>query len=160
MDTIIPFITGMLITASATSMTGGVQAGAGQTVTTGDAYSSVRVENVINAGTSGGTSKTTVYTNTNGVELTETQEETIPPSGSVHASFATSTSTKAGGSMSGARVEIHADGEKGTAASSSVVMKSGAASSTLAETRGIGAKITERVSRFFRSIFGWWSFSR
>lgn len=74
-------ITGAVLTATgaASVATGGVNAGPGETVVTGDSYSSVQVVNVINADGSGGTSHTEITTNVDGEVKTETKDQTFAP---------------------------------------------------------------------------------
>lgn len=160
MDSLIPFITGIVMTASATSMTGGVHAGPGQTITTGDAYSSVQVTNVINAGSSGGTSKTVIKTNTNGVEHTEEKEDSIPASGIIEIHVATSSTSQGATSRTNVETHIKTNHASSSTASSSLVLQTTLASSTLRETRGLGTRITAGVSQFFQHIFTWWNVFR
>lgn len=153
MDSLSSFITGLIMTASATSMTGGVQATGGQTITTGDSYSSVQVENVINAGNGGGTSQTVIKTTVDGVEHTEVRNDSVPASGTVINTVATSSSSK--GSSSWARVDTHLSNE----ATSSVSSTTGTiASSSENRARGLTVRITEQVSRLFKNLFVWWGF--
>ncbi len=154
MDSLTSFIAGLVMTASATSMTGGVQATEGQTITTGDSYSSVRVENTINAGNGGGSSQTVIKTNVNGVENTEVHNDPVPASGTVIINTATSSSSK--GTISGARVQVYTQGS--TTSSTSIFASSTASSSV--NTKGLGARITTEISRMFKNFFLWWGFTR
>jgi len=148
MDTLIPFISGIIMTASATSMTGGVHAEAGQTVQTGNAYSSVLIENTINTSDSGGSSYTVITTSANGTEHTEVRNEKIPASGSVSVQIATSSHTKGGMVTSSAHLDIQ------TLATTSLASSTGAVRPTFA------ARITSNISWLFKNLFSWWGFGR
>ncbi len=141
------FVSGLIMMATSASMTGGVSAGAGETIRTGDSYSSVKVENVINTGSSGGTSKTIIKTNVDGVEHTEVREESFPTSSIIKVIVATSSSSKA--------KIITENGE----ASSTVVLEKRFATSTKI-VPAFTVRVSEYVSQFFTRIFGWFSFNR
>jgi len=69
----------LMVSGAASAMTGGVTAGEGQTVVTGDSSASVQVTNVINADNDGGTSHTIVEKTINGVKtVTEETKEFLP----------------------------------------------------------------------------------
>lgn len=133
--------------ATSASMTGGVSAGANETVVTGDSYSSVKVENVINGGSSGGTSKTIIKTNVDGVEHTEVREENFPTSSVIKVIVATSSSSKA---------KIITPGSE---ASSTVVLEKMFPTSTKI-VPAFTMRVSEYISQFFVRIFGWFSFNR
>ncbi len=150
MDTLGSFITGLVIsaTASATAVTGGAHATGGEQVTTGDSYSSVRVENVIHATNGGGTSYTKVETNTNGHIQTEEKTETFPPSSHSSVRVHVATSTIASTTKLVASSSVTLDVISTTASSSST------------ETQNLRARIAERVAKLFGQIWGWFSFTR
>jgi len=150
MESLPSFITGLVITASATSMTGGVQATGGESIVTGDGYSSVRVENTINTSNQSGTSYTKVETNTDGVVHTEERTEQIPTNGSV-VQIHVATSSSTGGSSQKTTAEA--------VASSSVVVHA-TASPAATEARPLRLRITDQISKFFVQVFGWFSFTR
>jgi len=64
---------------AAAAATGGMVAGEGQAVVTGDSSASVQVTNVINAGDSGGTSHTEVIKTVDGKTTKEVKDETFAP---------------------------------------------------------------------------------
>ncbi len=132
------------MTASTTSMTGGVHAEGGERIVTQDSYSAVKVENVINAGNESGTSYTKIETNKNGVVTVEEYTKEIPAHSSVRVHVATSTIGQG----------------SSAAASSTVVTYAAATSSPPSRTWLLRFRITEHVSQFFGKLFGWLSFTR
>ena len=68
-----------MLEAEAAAMSGGVSAGTGETVVTGDSSASVQVTNVINADNSGGTSHTIIEKSVDGVVTREEETKELAP---------------------------------------------------------------------------------
>jgi len=151
MDFITSFVSGLVVTATATAMSGGVVAAPGQTVVTGDSYSSVRIENTINASDSGGSAQTVIHTNTNGVEYTEVYNEPVSTSGTVHSSVATSTSS------TGAAASVHIDTTT-YSSTTNAAANAATSSSVIKAESSFTVRITGHISRLFKNLFSWWGF--
>ncbi len=134
---------------TASSNSGGNTVGAGGTVTTGNAVSSVQVSNTGSQGTS--SSSIYIRTEANGV----VHEETIH-SDNTHADVSVETTPK------GTQIEVR----EGTppkvvrqefisATTSPSTTQSEAATSTEAPAAGLGAQIVLTVQSFFAAVFNW-----
>ncbi len=150
-------VTGAMITAgaAATAVTGGVSAGAGESVSTQDSSASVQIVNTINANDEGGLSETIVETILNGEKKTENYTQPIVPGGGVIVNVAAEAKSTGGSEdTSTAEVEVASVDEEGNTvsvdAASSTIGSTAITTSTL---RAISNTIIERVSEFFYSIF-------
>src|SRR3989344_8399245 len=127
-------VTGIVLTVTGVSsaVTGGVTAGPGENIVTGDSSASVQVTNVINADNSGGTSHTEIIKSVDGKTTTEVIDKNFVPGEPVV-------------------VEQIVEAISG-AASTSVVTNTKATTTT-----GVAARanlVFQFISQLFHSLFG------
>lgn len=90
----VPMLAGaIVVNTSASSHTGGVTTGTGDTVVTDSSSASVEVKTIIRSGTEGGTADVQVSTTQNGVTHTETEQYRVLQNGSTEIRAATSAKT-------------------------------------------------------------------
>ena len=122
----------LTVTGAASAVTGGVTAGPGENIVTGDSSASVQVTNVINADNDGGTSHTEIIKSVDGKTTTEVIDKDFAPGEPVV-------------------VEQIAEAVSG-AASTSVVTNTKATTTT-----GVAARanlVFQFISQLFHSLFG------
>ena len=122
----------LTVTGAASAVTGGVTAGPGENIVTGDSSASVQVTNVINADNDGGTSHTEIIKSVDGKTTTEVIDKDFAPGEPVV-------------------VEQIVEAISG-AASTSVVTNTKATTTT-----GVAARanlVFQFISQLFHSLFG------
>ena len=146
-----------MIIATATSMTGGITAGPGETAVTGDSYSSVQVTNVIKSNDSGGYSKTIIETNIDGKVETKTIEKKYEPGESIQEVIVATSSSGSSVIIDDAEVPRSVT-EKVREFTHRLFLGSTSIATPLQGFEDLSGTIFVRLSNFFGNIFGFFSF--
>lgn len=87
------FASAIVVNTSASSHTGGVSVGAGETSVTHSSSASAEVQTIIRSDSGGGTADVQITTSQNGVTHTETKQYNVPAGGAIDIRTATSVGT-------------------------------------------------------------------
>lgn len=142
--------------SEASVSTGGQVVTGGKSVSTDDGIAEVSITNVINASNGGGTSKTVIRTNTNGVTAEEVYEKSVGPGEQLE--MKVSTSTRSGTANTKAKSDVRADGEREILEIPVVSAETEASSATQREESALSRTflfVSKALSNIF-SIFRFW----